>query len=74
MQPCNSNLKQVEDLLAQIQLKVCVVGAGHVVDEHQAIPLGLKAAGNKRVRFCHRGFRLQLLFYYSFSTLLLLLF
>lgn len=40
---CKSNLEQVEDLLAQVQLKVCVVGARHVVDEHQAVPLGLKA-------------------------------
>lgn len=40
---CDSNLEQVEDLLAQVQLKVCVVRACHVVDEHQAVPLGLKA-------------------------------
>lgn len=50
MQHRNSNLEQVEDLLAQIQLKVCVVGACHVVDEHQAIPLGLKAAGKQKLR------------------------
>lgn len=45
MQRCKSNLEQVQDLLAQVQLKVCVVGARHVIDEHQAIPLGLKAVG-----------------------------
>lgn len=49
-QRCNSNLEQVEDLLAQVQLKVCVVGACHVVDEHQAIPLGLEAVGRQRLR------------------------
>lgn len=38
------NLEQVEDLLAEVQLKVCVVGARHVIDEHQAVPLSLKAA------------------------------
>lgn len=50
MQYCNSNLEQVEDLLAQVQLKVCVVGACHVVDEHQAIPLSLKAVGKRKSR------------------------
>lgn len=44
---CISNLEQVEDLLAKVQLKVCVVGSCHVIDEHQAIPLGLKAVGKK---------------------------
>lgn len=47
---CSSNLEQVQDLLAQVQLKVCVVGACHVVDEHQAIPLGLKAVGEQKIR------------------------
>ena len=47
MRMCDPNLEQVEDLLAQVQLKVCVVGACHVVNEHQAVPLGLKAAGKK---------------------------
>lgn len=42
-----SDLEQVEDLLAQVQLKVGVVGARHVVDEHQAVPLRLKAAENE---------------------------
>lgn len=44
MKYCGSNLEKIEDLLAQVQLKVGVVGARHVVDEHQAVPLGLKAA------------------------------
>lgn len=39
-----TDLEQVQDLLAQVQLEVCVVGSCHVVDEHQAIPLGLKTA------------------------------
>jgi len=42
----DADLEQVEDLLAEVQLKVGVVGARHVVDEHQAIPLGLKAVGD----------------------------
>lgn len=45
MQRCGSNLEQIEDLLAQVQLEVRVVGTRHVVDEHQAVPLGLKAVG-----------------------------
>lgn len=45
MRSWGSNLEQIEDLLAQVQLKVRVVGARHVVDEHQAVPLGLKAVG-----------------------------
>lgn len=45
----NSHLEQVEDLFAQVQLKVCVVGTRHVVDEHQAIPLGLKAVGKHKL-------------------------
>lgn len=45
-----SHLKQVEDLLTQVQLKVCVVGACHVVDKHQAIPLSLKAVSKQRGR------------------------
>lgn len=43
MQHCSSNLEQVENLLAEVQFKVCVVGSCHVVDEHQAVPLGLEA-------------------------------
>lgn len=37
------HLEQVEDLLAEVQFKVGVVGTGHVIDEHQAVPLSLKA-------------------------------
>lgn len=43
-----SNLKQVKNLLAQVQLKVRVVGSCHVVDKHQAIPLCLKAVKNNK--------------------------
>lgn len=43
MQHYSVNLEQVENLLAEVQFKVCVVGSCHVVDEHQAVPLGLKA-------------------------------
>lgn len=39
-----SNLEQVEDLLTQVQLEVGVVGAGHVVDEDQSVPLCLETA------------------------------
>lgn len=42
------NLEQVENLLAEVQLKVCVVGACHVIDEHQAIPLSLEAVTQKQ--------------------------
>ncbi len=56
MQHCNSNLEQVEDLLAQVQLKVCVVGACHVVDEHQAIPLGLKAVSKQKLGLLSQRF------------------
>lgn len=45
-----SNLEQIEDLLAQVQLEVGVVGARHVVDEDQAVPLGLKAVDNQGIR------------------------
>lgn len=48
MQHCNSNLEQVENLLAEVQFKVCVVGSCHVVDEHQAVPLGLEAVGEQK--------------------------
>lgn len=45
---CESHLEQVEDLLAEVQFKVGVVGSGHVVDEHQAVPLSLKASFEDR--------------------------
>lgn len=53
--PCtfDSNLQQVEDLLAQVQLKVCVVGARHVVNEHQAVPLRLKAVEETQTQALH---------------------
>lgn len=49
MQHCSSNLEQVENLLAEVQFKVCVVGSCHVVNEHQAVPLGLEAVGETEV-------------------------
>lgn len=45
---CYLHLEQVKDLLAEVQLKVGVVGTGHVIDEHQAVPLGLKAAAKTK--------------------------
>lgn len=50
-----SNLEQIEDLLAQVQLEVGVVGARHVVDEDQAVPLGLKAVDNQGTRQSKNG-------------------
>lgn len=51
MQHCSSNLEQVENLLAEVQFKVCVVGSCHVVDEHQAVSLGLEAVGEQKSIF-----------------------
>lgn len=45
---CSLHLEQVEDLLAEVQFKVGVVGTGHVIDEHQAVPLSLKTAAKTR--------------------------
>ena len=49
----DADLEQVEDLLAEVQLEVCVVGACHVVNEHQAVPLGLEAEKKKMKTSVH---------------------
>lgn len=48
---CYSHLEQVEDLLAEVQFKVGVVGTGHVIDEHQAVPLSLKTAAKTNSQY-----------------------